>query len=250
MRFRKFFVFFALIVLVQAACNMPLNPAPDTGDGSATFAAMTLLAGTPTPMPHNSPPPQASATPSATSAPPEVTTTPTYSVPMVGVSERTNCRSGPGVNYQLVVVISPGEQVEILGAFPPQYWLVRTDYGDCWLYAEFATPVGSFWAVASVTPPPTSTGIPPQAPIIQKWDFFCNSVTGQTDVTIQWKDTASNEDGYRVIRDNAAVADLPPNSTEYSETIDLVSGESADYAIEVYTADFKASSSTFTITCP
>jgi hypothetical protein len=150
----------------------------------------------------------------------------------------------------LVVVIGPGEQVEILGAYPPQYWLVKTDYGDCWLYAEFATPVGSFWTVASVTPPPTSTGIPPQAPIIQKWDFFCNSVTGQTDVTIEWKDTSNGETGYHVIRDNLVVADLPPNSTLYSETIPLVSGESAAYAIEVYTADFKVSSSTFAITCP
>ncbi len=250
MRLRKFFVFFALIVLVQAACNLPRNSTPDTGGPAATSAAMTLLAETPTPLPRSSPPPQASVTPSATGTPPEATITPTFSVPMVGVSERTNCRNGPGVNYQLVVVINPGEQVEILGAFPPQYWLVRTDYGECWLYAEFATPVGSFWTVASVTPPPTSTGIPPQAPIIQKWDFFCNAVTGQTDVTIQWKDTSGGETGYRVIRDNVAVADLPANSTEYSETIALVSGESASYAIEVYTADFKASSSTFTITCP
>jgi hypothetical protein len=93
---------------------------------------------------------------------------------------------------------------------------------------------GSYWVVSSVTPPPTSTKAPPDAPSIQNWEFFCSTVTGEMEVTIQWTDRATDEAGYRIIRDDGIAAELPANSSSFTETILLGSGESATYYIEVY----------------
>jgi hypothetical protein len=55
-------------------------------------------------------------------------------------------------------------------------------------------------------------------------------------VTILWKDNATDEIGYRVIRDSGVASELPANSSTYTETILLSSGESVTYIIEVYNA--------------
>src|SRR5919109_1888308 len=41
--------------------------------------------------------------------------TPTYSVPMLTVKESTNCRTGPGEEYEVVFIYLTGKQLEIVG---------------------------------------------------------------------------------------------------------------------------------------
>lgn len=183
---------------------------------------------------------------------PTGTITPTYSVPMLKVLEQTNCRTGPGQDYEVVYTYLAWKELEIVGAYPQlNYWLVKSaesPTGQCWLWGEFVEVSGSYWVVSSVTPPPTATKSPPAAPSIQEWTFSCN--VGQVTVTIQWTDRAVDESGYRVIRNDQAVAELPADSKSYAETIPYASGDKFVYFIEVYNATGPVRSTSMPFTCP
>lgn len=122
---------------------------------------------------------------------------------------------------------------KIVGFFPPNYWVVNTKDGDCWLSGEFATPVGSFAAVPTVTAPPTPAGGAPEPASFPKngWTFFCYG-PGKADITLSWNDNADNEKGYRILRNGERVAELPENTVYFAETIDLNSGQSVAYQVQ------------------
>jgi len=236
-------LYFAIIVLISA-CNMP-----STGSVTpqiSTAAALTVQAALTAITPLASPTANHSVAATATKA----VSTPTYSQPMASVGDVVNCRKGPGTNYERVTQILPAESVKIIGFFSPNYWVVSTKDGECWLSGEFATPVGSFAAVPTVTAPPTPAGGIPKAASFAKtgWTFFCYN--GKADITLSWNDNADNESGYRIIRNGDKVAELPANSTYFAETIDLLSGKSVGYQIQAYNESGDASSPTANITCP
>jgi uncharacterized protein YraI len=177
--------------------------------------------------------------------------TPTESAPpLISVGDVTNCRSGPSENYERVTQIQPGQQVEIIGYLPPDFWVVRSSAGDCWISAEFVTPSGSFQAVPTMTAPPTPNGDAPKAPSFPKngWSYVCPSFT-QIDVTFNWKDNADNETGYRIYRNEEIIVELPANSTTFSETVPIQPGQSLIYRIEAYNLLGKASTSAVVIQC-
>lgn len=209
-----------------SSCNMPATGSVDPQ--IATAAALTVQAALDAATPLASP--TLAARPTATAA----VSTPTFTQPMASVEDVTNCRKGPGTNYERVTQLMPLESVKIIGFFPPNYWVVSTRDGDCWLSGEFATPSGSFAAVPTVTAPPTAQGGGPKAATFPKngWTFYC--YTGQADITLSWNDNAENEAGYRIVRNDEVVADLPPNSTYFEETITLPFGESVEYKIRAY----------------
>jgi len=237
-------LFLALGVLISS-CNLPIAGAPDPQ--IATAAAMTVQAALNEVTPLASPTSGKLGVGTATKA----VSTPTFSQPMASVGEVVNCRKGPGTNYELITQILPAESVKIIGFFSPNYWVVSTNEGECWLSGEFATPVGSFAAVPTVTAPPTPAGDAPEAASFQKtgWTFFCYG-TGQADITLSWSDNADNEKGYRILRNGDKVAELPANSTYFAETIDLTSGESAGYQIQAYNESGESNSPVANITCP
>jgi hypothetical protein len=248
----------ALILITSLiACNLPeaAEQVPPPGDVQ-TAAALTveaLLA-----------PPSVTATmreeqavlPNTPTSTPTIgptgTVTPTYSVPMLRVLEQTNCRTGPGPDYEIVNTYLQWKELEIVGAYPQEnYWLVKSPEsptGQCWLWGEYVEVSGSFWAVSSVTPPPTATKAPPAAPSIQEWTFSCN--IGQVTVSIKWTDRAVDESGYRVIRNDQAVAELPADSKSYTETIPYASGDKFVYFIEVYNATGPVRSTSMPFACP
>jgi len=242
------------MIFLLLGCNI-LGGAPDSSDAVIqTAAAQTLqviltpsITGTVEPV--SSPianTPVASATPASA-----VTRTPTYSVPMLTVREQTNCRTGPGQDYEVLFTYLPGKELEIVGRYDQDnYWLVKSDEtptGTCWLWGEFVEVTGSYWAVSSVTPPPTSTKAPPQAPSLQEWNFDCSG--GALVFTISWTDRATDETGYRFFRNGEAVAELPPNSTSYVDTFEFTAGESVDYYLQVYSPYGSANSSIIRVTC-
>jgi hypothetical protein len=236
---------FLVIGVLISSCTLPTAGAPDPQ--IATAAALTVQAVL------NATTPVATATATSNSGVSTATkavSTPTYSQPMASVGEVTNCRKGPGKDYERVTQILPAESVKIIGFFPPNYWVVSTKDGDCWLTGEFATPVGSFAAVPTVTAPPTPLGGAPEAPTFTKngWTFFCYS--GKADITLSWNDKAENETGYRIVRNSEVVAELPANSTYFAETIDLASGQSVGYQIRAYNQVGNTDSTTANITCP
>ena len=230
----------AMLALIgtMLACNLPGNtPSLSVDEQAATAIAATLNAqaqnGGDVPTTAT---PSRTARPSATATAGTVTITPTFSTPQLTVLESTNCREGPGQDYEVVFTYLPSKKLNILGRYDPtNYWLVKSEEsrtGQCWLWGEYVEVTGSYWAVPSVTPPATATLAPPQAPSIQRWEYFCS--VGQMTITIEWTDRATNETGYRVLRDGQSVAELPANSTSYSETVAMEAGESAEYYLQVF----------------
>ncbi len=226
-----------------SACNMPSSSGTDPQ--VATAAAMTVQAAIEAATPLASP---TFSVPTATTATAPIT--PTFSQPMASVGDVTNCRKGPGTSYERVTQLASGESVQIVGFFPPNYWVVSSKDGECWLSGEFATPVGSFAAVPTVTAPPTPQGGAPDPATFPKngWTFYCYS--GQADITLSWNDNANNETGYRILRNGEAVTELAANSTYFAETIPLLSGQNVGYQIQAYNEVGEANSSTASITCP
>jgi len=243
------------LIASTLACNLPgtaTQPSLSVNDEAATIIAATLQEqvknGGDVPITATfSPVAQATSTTS-----PTATITPTYSVPMLTLREPTNCRLGPGQDYAVLFSYVKGVKLEIIGAYPQlNYWLVKSaesETGQCWLWGEYADITGSYWAVSSVTPPPTATMSLPQAPSI-KWEFNCDYNAGQMITTFTWKDLATNEDGYRVIRDDQAVIELPANTTAYTDSYIFTTGVKVNYQIEVYNVTGFTRSAVASVTC-
>src|SRR5215213_4752670 len=176
------------LVLIAAilACSWPFEQVAPPNEVQ-TAAALTLQAILTPSVTSSASTPAITATPSArvTLISPTagtltttVSQTPTYSVPTVTVQESTNCRAGPGEEYDVVVTYTTGKELEIVGRYDPgDFWLVKSNEspnGTCWLWGEFVEVTDSYWAVSSDTPPPTATSAPPRGPGIDKWEFSCS----------------------------------------------------------------------------
>ena len=243
-----------ILIFVLLGCSM-LGETPQPSDAAIqTSAAQTLKviltpSITGTIKPASSP---STNTPAGTTTPTSaVTQTLTYSIPMLTVREQTNCRAGPGQDYEVLFTYLPGKELEIVGQYDPDnYWLVKSaesPTGTCWLWGEYVDLTGSYAAVSSVNPPPTSTKAPPQAPSIVEWEFNCGG--GTLTFTVTWTDRGIDETGYRVFRDGEAVAELAANSTSYIDTFAFTSGENVDYYLQVYSPYGSANSSVMRMMC-
>jgi len=151
--------FTAMMILsfgLLSACNLPSRgvkqPGANQGQQAAapqaqdlsnalTLAVQTIQAATLTA--------QAGApAPTATSAGP--------ATPTVSVNSATNCRTGPGTAYDLVLTFQPGATAEVIGKYSPSnYWIIKTPTGGtCWLWGAYATVQGNTAALAEMVPPP------------------------------------------------------------------------------------------------
>jgi hypothetical protein len=258
MSYKLFSWIVCLIILIFAvfAFNLPAQGAPLYYDGAQTAAASTLLAMI---TPQNS----GTALPTLTVVPPSNTPrsqpastdtpAPTYSVPMLTLRDATNCRTGPGVAYEIVVTYPIGQSLEILGRHEPgNFWLVKSGdspTGNCWLWGAYADVSGSTWTVAAVTPPSAPTPGPLYAPSLQKYDYYCDDINGTFSFEMSWADRAGSEAGYHIFRDGWLVAELPAGSTNYAETILMPANRSAEYSVQAYNGTGTASMSVKRLTC-
>lgn len=151
-----------ILVLVLTACNLP---AQDPGGLPATEPAQSEDKEVPdSPVPPadtTAPePPASTPTPSPT-LPPTMTATP---MPLVNITGNTNCRFGPGSVYDLLHTYLVGDQAQLLGISPDgAFWYTSDEAGiipDCWLWGQYATPVGDTAFLPVFTPPPTPTPFP------------------------------------------------------------------------------------------
>ena len=245
-----------LVLVITTSCNLPGTAATQSSlsinDEAATIVAQTMQAQVTNVIDVQvtatfSPIPQATSTNG-----PTATITPTYSVPMLTLREPTNCRLGPGQNYAVLFSYVKGVKLEIIGSYPQlNYWLVKSvesRTGECWVWGEYANITGSYWAVPSVTPPPTPTMTLPQAPSIN-WEYNCDYNAGQMTTTFTWTDLATNEAGYRIIRDGQVVVELPANTTTYTDTYAFAAGVKVIYEIEAYNVTGSARSAKASVTC-
>jgi hypothetical protein len=252
----KFMLAASTLILALLACSLPGTDQPLTVDEqAATIIAATLQAQTVI-VTGDSTSATASVTPTSLTGSTPIngsspTITPTYSTPMLTVLESTNCREGPGQDYQVVFTHLANVELEIVGRYEPtNFWLVKSPQsrtGTCWLWGEYVELSGSYWVVPTLTPPPTATTAPPGTPSIESWEFSCSG--GNVTFILVWEDRATNETGYRIIRDREAVAELPPNSTSYTETIPVESGEDIQYYLQVYGPSGTANTSIIRLSC-
>lgn len=179
---------FVLLAISTFACNLPgtaTQPSLSVDDQAATIIAATLTAqatnsgDVPITAPASLTPTFITGATSTSAVTPTIT--PTYSTPMLTVLEQTNCREGPGQEYRVIFTYLATVKLEIVGRYEPNnFWLVKAPEsraGTCWLWGEYVELTGSYWVVPTLTPPPTETTAPPQAPSIQKWDFSCSGST-------------------------------------------------------------------------
>jgi uncharacterized protein YraI len=239
------------------ACNVPFEQFPPP-DEVQTAAALTLQAILTPSLTSNAPSPAATGTPS-----PRVTRTPTdevslttsitpsSSVPIATVREATNCRTGPGETYDIVVTYLAGKELEIVGRYDPgNFWLVKSNEsptGSCWLWGEFVDVTGSSEAVPSVTPPATATSAPPAAPVIIEWNFSCGG--GALNCTVTWRDAAVDEAGYRIFRNGEAIVELPANTTTYTDVFNISGDQSVEYYIQAHAPAGTGNSSIMRMRC-
>jgi hypothetical protein len=117
---------------------------------------------------------------------------------MLTLRDATNCRTGPGLAYEIIVTYPINQTLEIVGRYEPgNFWLVKSSEsptGICWLWGEYADVAGIYRTVpmaaappptplASVTPRPSR----PQAPSLQEFKFYCDSVNNTfTEMAGKW----------------------------------------------------------------
>src|SRR6266540_3171745 len=121
---------FICVGIFLSACGQAgvSSPQPDI----MTAAALTVQAALAT-KPISSP-----TTITSTSVP---LASPTSSnPPVLSVGEVTDCRSGPSPDYERVTQLQPGQEIQITGFYPPNYWVVNFQEGTCWIEVNFATP--------------------------------------------------------------------------------------------------------------
>lgn len=136
MKHRKI-LFTILVTLLILACNIP----------------------TPTPVGTTATPTSTVILPTATFTP--VGSTVPFAVPNDGP---LNCRSGPGTNYQVVVVLGGTQSAEIVGKTPDAaWWYVKNPYlagNFCWVISTFVNTSGNVNSVQVVAVPATPTNAP------------------------------------------------------------------------------------------
>ncbi len=156
-----------LIALTLTACGTPTaTPAPTTGPDLAltiTAQAQLLQALTQTALvPTTTPEPTFTSAPAFTETPSKVTIT---------VSANTNCRSGPGADYDIVGALNIGQQAEVVGkSSASNYWVIDNPNasGTCWLWGEYATIIGNTASLQEFEIPPTVTPLAALSPVIER----------------------------------------------------------------------------------
>lgn len=253
---KSILTFFLGMGLILASCNTPKTPAPDpdmlTAAASTVQVVLTPLASATVTIATRT----VTAIPATPSLTPTITPTitPTYSVPLLTIKENTNCRTGPGQEYEIVFTFLPGATAEIVGQYPQDnYWVVKLPNSNetCWAWGQYATANGSFWAVPTLQPPPTKTPAPPEAPTGLSYDYVCtfNGIDTDINVNLKWTDRSDGEEGFRVLRDGEVVAQLIPNATTYSEVHATDVGKQVSYTVEVFRGSQTARSGTISFSC-
>lgn len=90
---------------------------------------------------------------------PIITSTP--SVPMIHATRNTNCRMGPGPEYDVTGFLMIGDRVEVRGRnSAATWWLIQNPDNLtklCWVWSETTVVSGNLSMIPVITPSPTPT---------------------------------------------------------------------------------------------
>jgi hypothetical protein len=167
-----------LIAITSAGCGGSLGPGQEALSGTGTAQAIDTLAastrqalakdgavptGTPAHPVGYGERTQRPSTPTASKTPASV---------WIEVRIDTNCRLGPGKDFEMVGALLVGERTRVVQrSIVPDYWVVDNPDNPgrtCYLWGRYATLEGDLGSLALDTPP-TATPVPAS---ISGWSFF------------------------------------------------------------------------------
>lgn len=153
MKKRRSTLLFLAAVLVLA-CSCPLV--------NATGVTPTATS-SPTNGPGGAPTASATPAPGASAVPPSPSGAPVASTN----GQVVNCRSGPGLNYGVVVILAAGQTAEIAGKSADGMWLELKNPSlpgsFCWVSTGVVTTTGDLSGIQVVAAPPLPTAPPTSA---------------------------------------------------------------------------------------
>ena len=258
---KPIFLLSALLILALPACNLPTGLSPEAPDLALTITAQARLLepGAP-PAVQDTPLPASTSTPEFT---PTITLTPTPSVPTVTVSLNTNCRTGPGTQYDQIGALLIGQNAEVVGKYSASnYWIIKTPggIGNCWLWGQYATVSGNTANLPEYPVPATPTPALPAAVKNLNATISCvpgAPFTNNVTVNLTWSDAANNEDGYRIYREGSLLVALAANSTSHTDNTTLPSiwpiadpQPNLTYEVEAYNAAGASNRKNVNVKCP
>lgn len=226
---RNLLILSSILVLILSACTSATQtpPAPSVNDEALTIVALTFQAAT------------QSAELSTPTALPSPAATPTVGKPVLYINGNVKCRTGTSPNFKVVTSFVPGTTVEMVGKDPAvSAWLVRipVSMDTCWILAQDASPSGDYQNLPVVTPQPSTQQLP-SAPAGISWPYICtyaHDVVYQVTVNLSWMDPTRNANGFRVYRQDTLIADLPADTTAFTDKADVTIGSQLTYSVEAY----------------
>lgn len=231
-------------MLFASACGTDAKtPALTVNDAAATLVALTFEAATQT---------AAASTPTPFPSP---VPTPTIAKPILYFPLEARCRTGPTANFKIIGTFPAGTTVEMIGRDSSRSaWLVRipNSADACWVQAQDGSPGGDIQSLPEVTPQPVSVNTP--SPVLSiAYDFYCSytdNVTLSVTTQLKWFVLSNNDaNGYRVYRSDALVADVPADTTTYTDTASVVVGTQSVYSVEAYNEAGVSARKTISFTC-
>jgi hypothetical protein len=153
---------------ILSACNLPagtplVEASPPTEPPAVDITATRAETATPTAQAELIPTETLTLTATGTPSPGPGTAA-LVEAPKAKVNRETNCRTGPGSLYDLVVKYQAGQVLDVVGTGLAQgYWFVRNPEKaeeQCYLLAQNVTLSGDTSALPKFTPPPSPTSAP------------------------------------------------------------------------------------------
>jgi len=207
--------------VILGACNLPIPGNPDESSISPTAS---------TPGTNEAVPQAPSSTPLS------ILTKPVSA--SLKLNDNTNCRAGPGTNFEKITVIPEGTTVAIQArSIEGTHYLVDPpdNTGSCWVLAELGTFSGEIATIPQATSSAGENAGAPARPSSLFYNYQCSYGAPQdVTTTLSWGDTANNENGYRVYRFGALIIELPANSTQYTDETTLNVGDTITYGVEAF----------------
>ncbi|MFN8382910.1 MAG: SH3 domain-containing protein [Anaerolineales bacterium] len=259
---RSLLLLSVLLIISLTACNLPSGDSTEVPDLALTVTAQALLLQ----------PAAFTATPQFTpttgpSSTPEFTTTPT--VPEVTVSTNTNCRTGPGTQYDLIGGLLVGQTAIVVGKnTSTNYWIINNPgkSGTCWLWGQYATVSGNTAGLTEYaippTPTPTATSTPSATPTLAPPIAVENLTAAKACIplvlptynytgTISWEDKSNNEKGFNIYLNGALFSAVGPNVTVYAiPPLPFVAGTPMKLGVEAFNDAGKSATKEVIFTCP
>ena len=261
MKKKNLLVILSVTLFISLACNIG-NTATPNNNTVATSVALTLEAGEPIPptVPLPTMPPAIPPTAVFTLT---IALTATPSVPMVSVSEDTNCRTGPSKAYDQIGALMSNETAEVVGKnTPSDYWIIKNPdrNGNCWLWGYYATVAGNTANLQEYAVPPTPTPVPTATPTgpngpqnLTILNQVCSVLTLPNYAfifTLTWDDNSLDEDGFHLYRDGVLISVVPANQNIEAITGNAISGVPMQFGVSAFNGAGESAITTIQGMCP